>query len=171
MKGVDGIYTDSDEWSIPWTRGAKILHIELRRWADIMIIAPLSANTLSKMAVGLCDNLLLSTIRAWDTTRLLDPPHTVTLPERKIATWPTNKRKIIVVAPAMNTAMWAHPITKKHISVLEEEWSTNVKGGWIEVMRPMEKELACGDTGTGAMISWEVVVERVRDIVLRPFWE
>lgn len=38
-----------------------------------MVLAPLSANPLAKMASGLCDNLLLSTIRAWDTTGLLDP--------------------------------------------------------------------------------------------------
>ena len=35
-----------------------MLHIELRRWADCLVIAPLSANTLAKCAQGLCDNLL-----------------------------------------------------------------------------------------------------------------
>ncbi len=39
-----------------------MLHIELRRWADILVIAPLDANTLAKMAGGLCDNLLVSCI-------------------------------------------------------------------------------------------------------------
>jgi len=37
-----------------------ILHIELRRWADMMVIAPLDANTLAKIANGICDNLLVS---------------------------------------------------------------------------------------------------------------
>ena len=37
--------------------GDPILHIELRRWADIVLVAPCSANTLAKMAAGLCDNL------------------------------------------------------------------------------------------------------------------
>ena len=37
--------------------GDPILHIELRRWADIVLVAPCSANTLSKIAHGLCDNL------------------------------------------------------------------------------------------------------------------
>ncbi|CZT24642.1 related to SIS2 protein (cycle-specific gene control) [Ramularia collo-cygni] len=37
MPNVDGIYRDADEWRRPWTRGASILHIELRRWADLMI--------------------------------------------------------------------------------------------------------------------------------------
>lgn len=42
------------------------MHIELRRWADALLIAPLSANTLAKIAGGLCDNLLTCVIRAWD---------------------------------------------------------------------------------------------------------
>lgn len=43
------LYTDEDEWS-GWEKlGDSVLHIELRRWADIMIIAPLSANTLAKV--------------------------------------------------------------------------------------------------------------------------
>ena len=37
-----------------------VLHIELRRWADIMVIAPLDANTLAKISNGICDNLLVS---------------------------------------------------------------------------------------------------------------
>jgi phosphopantothenoylcysteine decarboxylase len=65
---IDGVYTDEDEWNRPWSRGGGILHIELRRWADLMVIAPLSANSLAKMVSGICDNLMLSVVRAWDTT-------------------------------------------------------------------------------------------------------
>jgi phosphopantothenoylcysteine decarboxylase len=141
---VDGIYTDDDEWNVPWTRGAAILHIELRRWLDVLIIAPLSANSLAKMANGLCDNLLLSVVRAWDTTGEIDAQ---------------GKKKRIIVAPAMNTAMWRHPITKKHIKVLEEEWGIDsVNEGWVEVVRPIQKELACGDVGDGAMRDWKDIV-------------
>lgn len=43
-------------------RGDPVLHIELRKWADLFIIAPLDANTLAKLACGICDNLLVS---AW----------------------------------------------------------------------------------------------------------
>ena len=47
-KGVY-LYTDDDEWA-SWTKlGDNVLHIELRRWADVMVIAPLSANTLAKV--------------------------------------------------------------------------------------------------------------------------
>ena len=49
---------DEEEWR-EWKQvGDPVMHIELRRWADCMVIAPLSANTLAKCAQGLCDNLL-----------------------------------------------------------------------------------------------------------------
>lgn len=150
---VEAIYTDRDEWFVPWTRGTNILHIELRRWADIMLIAPLSANSLAKMANGLSDGLVLSTVRAWDTTGILDPLR----PGLPASLRTADGKKPILVAPAMNTAMWAHPVTRKHIAVLEDEWGVKV-GGWIEMIRPMEKELACGDTGTGAMKDWRELV-------------
>jgi phosphopantothenoylcysteine decarboxylase len=100
LPNVDGIHLDEDEWVQPWTRNAKILHIELRRWAHIMLVAPLSANTLAKVANGMCDNLLTSVIRAWDTTGLID-----------------GKKAKILVAAAMNTAMWLHPVTKQQLKV------------------------------------------------------
>ncbi|KAL5612253.1 hypothetical protein BROUX41_000206 [Berkeleyomyces rouxiae] len=98
MQNVDGIYGDEDEWVVPWSRRKAILHIELRRWAHLMLIAPLSLNTLAKLANGLSDNLLTSIVRAWDPT------------------------KKILVAPAGNTAMWNHPMTARQLAVLEE-WS------------------------------------------------
>ncbi|KAL9266168.1 Phosphopantothenoylcysteine decarboxylase-like protein [Drosera capensis] len=90
------LYTDEDEWS-SWKKiGDPVLHIELRRWADVMVIAPLSANTLGKIAGGLCDNLLTCIVRAWDYT------------------------KPLFVAPAMNTFMWNNPFTEKHLILLDE---------------------------------------------------
>ncbi len=62
---------DEDDWRSWKTVGDDVLHIELRRWADIMVIAPLSANTLAKVANGLCDNLLTCVVRAWDWQKLL----------------------------------------------------------------------------------------------------
>ncbi|KAJ9140793.1 hypothetical protein P3X46_031396 [Hevea brasiliensis] len=90
------LYTDEDEWS-SWNKiGDTVLHIELRRWADIMVIAPLSANTLGKIAGGLCDNLLTCIVRAWDYN------------------------KPLFVAPAMNTFMWSNPFTEKHLMSIDE---------------------------------------------------
>ncbi len=51
--------------------GDPVLHIELRRWADVLVLAPLSANTLAKVAHGLCDNLLTCVVRAWDFAKPL----------------------------------------------------------------------------------------------------
>lgn len=52
------IFFDKDEWT--WTKkGDSILHIELRKWANVILIAPLSANTLAKISSGICDNLLV----------------------------------------------------------------------------------------------------------------
>ena len=48
-----------------------MLHIDLRKWADLLIIAPLTANSLAKMAQGLCDNCLTSIVRAWDFNKPL----------------------------------------------------------------------------------------------------
>ena len=146
IKNVDGIYRDDDEWCEPWVRGGNILHIELRRWADILVIAPLSANSMAKMTAGLADTLLLSVVRAWDTTGEIDG----------------SRRKRILIAPAMNTAMWRHPVTRRQIRVLEEDWAVGEEyNGWIELLRPVEKTLACGDAGDGAMREWSEIVSAI----------
>jgi len=88
-------YLDEDEWAFRKVREDTVLHIQLRKWADLTLIAPLSANTLAKLANGICDNLLTSFARAWDI------------------------RKPFVVAPAMNTFMWEHPFTGNQLKVLE----------------------------------------------------
>lgn len=46
--------------------GDPVLHIELRKWADLLVIAPLTANSLAKLANGMADNLLTCVARAWD---------------------------------------------------------------------------------------------------------
>ena len=147
-RNVDGIYRDEDEWDKPWVRGGGILHIELRRWSDLLVIAPLSANTMAKMTVGLADSLLLSIVRAWDTTGEIEG----------------SKKKRVILAPAMNTGMWRHPVTRRQIKILEEDWGAHVDAnGWIEVLRPVEKTLACGDAGDGAMREWSEVVTLIEE--------
>lgn len=89
------VFHDSDEWT--WkTRGDEntptyrykyrkndpVLHIDLCKWANIVVVAPCSANTLAKISYGFCDNLLCSIVRAW----------------------PDNFP--LIIAPAMNTEMW-----------------------------------------------------------------
>ncbi|KAK3113554.1 hypothetical protein LTR53_009039 [Teratosphaeriaceae sp. CCFEE 6253] len=157
LKNVDAIYRDAHEWRKPWVRGDSILHIELRRWADVMVIAPLSANSLAKVAVGMSDNLITSVVRAWDATGVLNEA-------RPDVPLPYEGRKGIIVAPAMNTAMWHHPITAEHLRRLETDWSVR-NGGWFDVLRPVEKQLACGDTGSGAMHDWKLIVTKIESVL------
>ncbi|KAL2206887.1 flavoprotein, partial [Sarocladium strictum] len=136
---VDGVYVDEDEWTAPgWTRGDSILHIELRRWADLLVVAPMSANLLAKITSGICDDLLTCVIRAWD----------VKGKGEKLAAGQGS----VLVAPAMNTMMWEHPLTAKQLGILRDEWD------WFEVLVPQSKALACGDVGQGAMMEWGEIV-------------
>lgn len=115
-----------------------ILHNELRRWADIMLIAPLSANSLAKIANGLADNLLTNIVRSWS-------PST----SQQI-------KKPIIVAPAMNTFMYTHPLTAKQLNMIQSpEFG-------IEVLKPVEKVLVCGDIGMGGMREWADIVDILR---------
>ncbi|KAH9177308.1 flavoprotein, partial [Lactarius sanguifluus] len=98
------VWTDDDEWDPNYRVGYPILHIELRRWADVVLIAPCSANTLAKIANGICDNLVTSLLRA------LAP------------TTPT------YVYPAMNTLMYEHPLTAQHIRTVRDVIGYEVVG-------------------------------------------
>ncbi|XP_034832496.1 phosphopantothenoylcysteine decarboxylase [Maniola hyperantus] len=89
------VLDDATEWDKWKGRGDEVVHIELGKWAHMMIIAPLDANTLAKIAQGICDNLLTSTVRAWDMS------------------------KPLLFCPAMNTRMWEHPITSTQVTTLK----------------------------------------------------
>ncbi|MCP4652087.1 MAG: hypothetical protein GY858_01720 [Candidatus Omnitrophica bacterium] len=73
-----------------------IRHINLSDWADICVVAPLSANTLSKVANGICDNLLTTVICALD------------------------KKTKVLLAPAMNENMWNNPIISENVKKLKK---------------------------------------------------
>ncbi len=57
--------TEENEWNWNKQKVNPVAHIDLKDWADVLVIAPLSANTLTKMYVGICDNLLTSMYYAW----------------------------------------------------------------------------------------------------------
>lgn len=137
------------------------MHIELRRWADIVLIAPCSANTLAKIASGVCDNLVVSLPSPPFILSLRTQSHLVTINltftnERKKtslmrALAPTTPT---YVYPAMNTLMYEHPLTAQHVRTIKEVIGYHVVG-------PISKGLACGDVGVGAMVEWRDIVSNV----------
>lgn len=90
-------FTDADEWQ----NTERVLHIELAKWCDVFLIAPLTANTLAKIAGGICDNLLTSTVRALGG-------------------------KPLILAPAMNTQMWENAFTQRHLRLLSDVYKITV---------------------------------------------
>lgn len=112
--------------------------------ADLLVIAPLSANTLAKMVHGITDSLLSSTILAWDTDGSVD-----------------GKKKKILVATAMNTAMYRNPVTQRNLKTLNDVMGG--PDGWVEELQTISKGLACGDVGQGAMATWETIVAAIQD--------
>ena len=152
------LHRDADEWpGDGYRRGDPVLHIELRKWADVFIVAPLDANTLAKFALGLSDNCLTCVFRAWDFARP------------------------VVLAPAMNTLMWESPVTRRHLAqILDDRGDGQAPEGWtldeadavfarhapgIVLVPPQAKRLACGDVGLGAMAEVASIAEVVRGIL------
>jgi phosphopantothenoylcysteine decarboxylase/phosphopantothenate--cysteine ligase, prokaryotic len=82
-------------------------HVELGRWADLMVIAPLSCNSLAKMATGRCDNLLMAVYLS--------------------ATCP------VMVAPAMDEDMWLHPTTKENLQTIQKNGNRILNVGFGEL--------------------------------------
>jgi phosphopantothenoylcysteine decarboxylase len=152
------VVIDEDEWpgreeGRRYVRGDQVRHIDLRRRADLFLIAPIDANTLAKLALGLADNCLTCVWRAWDTTRPA------------------------VLAPAMNTLMWQHPATARHLRQIAADAgltglpqsaaaedvvaAINAAAGALRVVAPESRELACGDVGMGALATPERIVNMV----------
>lgn len=100
-------------------------HIALARWADRVLIAPASADTLARLATGRADDLLAAVCLA--------------------------SQAPLLVAPAMNQAMWGHAATQANVTLLSERG--------VRVLGPAEGEQACGETGPGRMLEPFALVE------------
>jgi phosphopantothenoylcysteine decarboxylase/phosphopantothenate--cysteine ligase len=122
-------YTEADLWG---TEG-HVQHISLGKSADLFVIAPISANTMAKLAHGLADNLLTVTALA--------------------ATCP------LVIAPAMDGGMFAHPATQANLEVLRQRG--------VSVIGPAEGHLASGMSGKGRMVEAAEVAGYVRLVLSR----
>ena len=117
-----------------WT-GAKdftINHIQLVEWADCVVIAPATADIVAKTAGGICDDLLSTTLcTCWN--------------------------KKVLLAPAMNSQMWANPIVQKNVAILTEQLKFKTVG-------PEEGRLACGTTGPGRMAEVPAIIEAIASL-------
>jgi phosphopantothenoylcysteine decarboxylase / phosphopantothenate---cysteine ligase len=115
-----------EQWGDPSTGGVD--HIELARWAELLLIAPATANILAKLAVGIADDAL--------------------------TTYAIAHRAAVMVAPAMNTFMLAHPTVQTNVETL--------RARGVEIVEPDSGLLACGEEGAGRLPDVPVIVERVR---------
>ena len=102
-------------------------HIELAKWADLVIIAPASANTLARLAMGMADDLLTTVCLA-----TIAP---------------------VIIAPAMNQQMWAHPAVTLNVQTLRD---MN-----YYLIEPASGEQACGDVGAGRLPEPEQLLDEV----------
>jgi phosphopantothenoylcysteine decarboxylase len=94
LKNAQMVYDDKSEHD-SWMCHGKVLHVDLARWADVMVIAPCTSNTLAKIICGISDNLLTSIVRVFD--------------------------KKLYIAPAMNTDMFKKAYFKGWFSSLHYE--------------------------------------------------
>jgi phosphopantothenoylcysteine decarboxylase/phosphopantothenate--cysteine ligase len=109
-------------------------HIDTARWADAILIAPASAHFIGKMANGLADDLLSTEILAFQGP--------------------------VLVAPAMNPAMFAHPAVQENIRKLN---SYGIR--WVG---PTQGMTACGEEGLGRMIEPDSIVEELATVFFQP---
>ena len=132
LKTISGetVYLDNLECVTP-----DIDHIALSLWCDVYLIAPCSANTLAKIAHGIADNLLTSSV--------LSLPNTTPL----------------ILCPAMNTRMWEKPVTTNNIALISKFYTNS------SLVPPREGELACGETGIGAMATNEETIRTLLKVI------
>ncbi len=126
-------YTDEDLWGAQ----AHVLHVGLAHNADVMILAPLTATTLSKLAQGNADNLLTLTALAFGP----------------------GKDKPLLLAPAMDAGMFSHPATQANLQTLEQRGAT--------LIGPEEGHLASGLVAKGRMSEPLTILGHVRYQVSR----
>ena len=143
-EGRISLHYSDEEWINYTSLQDTVLHIDIRNWADICLIAPLSAHTLAKIANGLCDDLLSCCIRAWDFGQI-------------------SAGKPVIMAPAMNTGMWYHPLTKNHIDTISS-FSKDDTG--VVIVEPGVKILACGEVGVGALAELDLIIHAVTDCLM-----
>ena len=109
----EGVHTD-ETW---WERAGKVEHVALARWADLVLVAPATADAMARASIGLGDDLLSATILAG--------------------------AKKVLWAPAMNPEMWASPATVRNVETLKS-WGHGFVGPEEGLMASAEEEPGVG---------------------------
>jgi len=119
-----------------------IEHVDLAKEAELVLIAPATANIIGKIANGIADDLLTTIVSATP----IDKP--------------------VVFAPAMNTEMWDNPIVQQNVAKLKDISTRKdpslPKYRFIE---PIEKWLACGDLAKGALVEPVTIVTALEQLL------
>ncbi len=113
----------------------KTSHINLVNWADIVVVAPATANIIGKIANGICDDLLSTTL---------------------CVCWPLIKSRVALLAPAMNDNMWDNPAVQRNIKMVIEMG--------FQLIGPVEGRLACGTEGIGRMAEPQDILKAIEKI-------
>jgi len=113
-------------------------HIELSRWADLVVVAPATAGLIGKAANGLADDLASTTLLATD--------------------------KRVLLAPAMNVRMWLHPAVQANVERLKG--FDGLHG--MAVVGPDDGEMACGEFGPGRMAEPTAILTAITDLLTVP---
>ncbi|OGN41909.1 MAG: bifunctional phosphopantothenoylcysteine decarboxylase/phosphopantothenate synthase [Caulobacterales bacterium RIFCSPHIGHO2_01_FULL_70_19] len=113
-------------------------HIELSRWADLVVVAPATAGLIAKAANGLADDLASTTLLATD--------------------------KRVLLAPAMNVRMWLHPAVQANVERLKA--FGGFQGA--AVVGPDEGEMACGEFGPGRMAEPAAILRAIEGLLAGP---
>lgn len=129
LEGLTGKPVISDLFE----RGNIMDHIHLVRWADLIIVAPATANFINKIAQGIGDDLLTTQFLAHDF------------------------KKPFLLAPAMNTTMYLHPVTQNSINKL--------KAMGVAILETASGVLACGEVGWGKLLDPELIYKEI-DVAL-----
>ncbi|KAL7540219.1 hypothetical protein ACHAXR_009947, partial [Thalassiosira sp. AJA248-18] len=164
-KGSISLHYAEEEWETYKSLRDSVLHIDLRNWADVCLIAPLSAHTLAKLANGLCDDLLSCCMRAWD------------FGQRKLLNGDNRSAgKPVILAPAMNTAMWDHPLTGIQLETIRQFTGSKKLHGYgkeskgengVITVEPAVKTLACGEVGAGALAELDDIISAVKKCLIQ----
>ena len=129
LASLSGERVFSDLFSL--TDEAEIGHIRLSREADLVVVAPATADLIAKMVHGLADDLASTALLATD--------------------------KPVLIAPAMNPAMWDHPATQRNVAQAQADG--------VRLIGPNPGDMACGETGPGRMAEPDQILAAIEEIL------